>query len=222
MRTLYHFPLCPFSRKLRVALKEKEISFELVAENFWERRQEFITLNPAVQVPVLKEQGGAVLCDSQAIFEYLEELYPDKTLLGSSSEERAETRRLAAWFEGKFYQEVTKHLLFEKIVKYFSKQGNPQSEAIRAGKANVLYHLDYISYLTRQRKWLSGDRFSIADIAAACQISILDYLGDVPWEQYPQTKEWYALVKSRPSFRPLLADRVPGFAPAVHYANPDF
>lgn len=222
MRTLYHFALCPFSRKLRVVLKEKELNFELVAENFWERRREFILLNPAVQVPVLKEPEGMVLCESQAVVEYLEEVYDGTKLIGDTAEARAETRRLTLWFDEKFYHEVTKHLLFEKIIKFFSKQGHPISEAIRAGKANILYHLDYISFLTRQRKWLAGDNFGLADISAACQISILDYLGDVPWDHYPHAKDWYALVKSRPSFRPLLADRIPGFAPASHYSNPDF
>lgn len=222
MNTLYHFPLCPFSRKLRVFLKEKGISFELVTENFWERREEFSYLNPAVQVPVLVEPEGNVLCDSQAIAEYVEEALPENSLIGPTLGVRAEVRRLVSWFDSKFFLEVTRYVINEKIIKYFSKTGQPNSEALRAAKANILSHMDYIAYLTQGRKWLAGEQFSLADIAAACHLSVLDYLGDVPWQHYPEAKEWYALVKSRPSFRPILADRVPGFLPASHYSNPDF
>lgn len=222
MHTLYHFPLCPFSRKLRVFLKEKNLPFELVTENFWERREEFSLLNPAVQVPVLVEPEGKVLCDSQAITEYLEEIHQESNLLGVTPVARAEVRRLMNWFDSKFFLEVTRYIVNEKIIKYFSKRGQPNSEAIRAAKANISPHLDYITYLLHERKWLAGDIYSLADIAAAAHLSVLDYLGDIPWQHFPHAKEWYALVKSRPSFRPLLGDRIPGFLPASHYSNPDF
>lgn len=222
MYTLYHFPLCPFSRKLRVLLKEKQIHCELVAENFWERRESFAALNPAVQVPVLVDSEEQTLCDSQAIAEYLEEKYTDTSFIGSTPEERVEIRRLIFWFDTKFFQEVTKHILYEKIVRYFSKNGQPNSAAIRAGKANINGHLAYISFLISHRKWLAGDQLTLADFVAASHLSVLDYLGDVPWGAYDDAKEWYALIKSRPSFRPLLADRVPGFSPASHYSNLDF
>ena len=222
MYTLYHFPLCPFSRKLRVLLKEKGITFELVTEEFWERREKFVSLNPAVQVPILVESEGKVFCDSQAIAEYIDERYTENTLIGITPEVRAEVRRLTNWFDSKFFQEVTKHILYEKIIRYFSKTGQPNSGAIRAGKTNISGHLEYISFLVGQRKWLAGDTLSLADIAAASHLSVLDYLGDVPWAHYPDAKDWYALIKSRPSFRPLLADRVPGFSPASYYSNLDF
>jgi len=222
MRTLYHLWLSPFSRKIRLVLKEKTLDFEMAVERIWERRPEFLALNPAGEVPVLVEPDGTTLSDATAISEYLEEIYPERPLMGATPIERAETRRLVAWFDVKFNREVTVNLVEEKITKRFLGLGQPNSQAIRAGCQNIKHHLDYIAYLMDRRSYLAGDSFGLADITAAAHLSSVDYLGDVPWEQHDGAKEWYARVKSRPSFRPLLADHIPGVAPPKHYADLDF
>jgi len=221
MRTLYHLWLHPFSRKVRVALREKGVDFELKIEKIWERRTEFLTINPAGDVPVMVEEDGTVLANSNVICEYMEEVYPDNSLLGDDALKRAETRRLIGWFDVKFNREVTENLVGEKIMKRFLKLGEPHGPSIRAGHANIHYHLDYISYLMEQRRWLAGDRFSLADICAAAHLSCIDYIGDVPWDEHPGARAWYMRMKSRPSFRPLLDDVVPGFAPSAHYDKTD-
>ncbi len=222
MRTLYHLWLQPFSRKIRIILSEKGLDFELKLEKVWERRTDFLALNPAGDVPVLVEPDGTTLSNSWVIAEYLEEVYPSINLLGSDPVQRAETRRLTTWFDVKFSREVTDNLVGEKMMKRFLKLGEPNAPAIRAGHANIHYHLDYISFLTEKRNWLAGEQFSQADIAAAAHLSTVDYIGDVPWDQHPGAHEWYARVKSRPSFRGILDDRLPGYAPASHYENVDF
>ena len=222
MRILYHFWLSPFSRKVRIALYEKGLEVEMVVEKYWDRRQDFLAMNPAGQVPVLTEPDGAVLSDSQAIVEYLEECHPEPNLMGHDPIDRAECRRLIAWFDGKFYNEVSEFLLREKLLKRFMGMGEPRSDLIRAGRENIGYHLDYISSLVERRNYIGGEVFSLADITAAAHISCLDYLGDVPWEHYPGAKEWYARVKPRPSFRAILADHMPGLPPPRHYADLDF
>jgi glutathione S-transferase len=222
MRILYHLPLDPFSRKIRIVLSEKKADAELVVEQFWERREGFLALNPAGTVPVLQEQDGPVIAPSQAIAEYLDEAVADPPLIRGSAADRAEVRRLCAWFDMKFHREVTDHLFGEKLMKRFLGLGEPNSEAIRAGHANLDTHLSYIGYLADRRAWLAGDHFSLADIAAAAQISCIDYLGDVPWEDYQEAKQWYARIKSRPSFRPILEDYVPGMRPPAHYTDLDF
>jgi glutathione S-transferase len=222
MRVLYHLWLSPFARKIRLALREKDLDFVLKVEKIWERRTEFLALNPAGEVPVLIEPEGLVLADATAIAEYLEEIYHDKLLLGATPIERAETRRLVSWFDVKMNREVTENLVGEKVFKRLFGYGQPDSGAIRAGKANIGYHLDYIGYLAERRRWLAGDHFSLADITAAAHLSCLDYIGDVPWTDHDPAKEWYARIKSRPSFRPLLADQVPGLHPPAHYADLDF
>jgi glutathione S-transferase len=222
MRVLYHFWLSPPSRKVRIILQEKSLEFTLKVEKIWERRPEFLALNPAGEVPVLLEPDGTVLADANAIVEFLDETYREKLLIGLNPVDRAETRRLVAWFDVKMNREVTELLVGEKVMKRLLGSGQPDSASIRAGKTNLGYHLDYITYLAERRRWLAGDHFSVADISAAAHLSALDYLGDVPWDEHEPAKEWYARIKSRPSFRPLLADHIPGSPPPKHYADLDF
>lgn len=222
MRTLFHLWLHPFSRKVRILLAEKGLEFDLKLEKVWERRTEFLALNPAGDVPVMIEPDGTAIANSWVICEYLEEVYPKVNLLGADAVQRAETRRLVSWFDVKFNREVTENLIGEKLMKRFLKLGEPHGPSIRAGHANIHYHLDYIGFLTEKRNWLAGDEFSLADIAAAAHISSIDYIGDVPWDEHEAARDWYSRVKSRPSMRPLLEDRIPGFTPVVHYENVDF
>ncbi len=222
MRTLFHLPLCPFSRKVRLVLREKNLDFTLQTERVWERRPEFLQMNPAGEVPVLQEPDGRVIADSAVICEYLEEVYRDRLLLGIDPVDRAEVRRLIVWFDQKMYREVTQNLVGEKILKRMMGYGHPNSAAIRAGHANIHYHLEYISYLVDRRRWLAGDHFSLADLAASAHLSCLDYLGDVPWGAHDLAKDWYARIKSRPAFRQLLTDHIPGNPPPDHYGDLDF
>lgn len=223
MLTLYHLWLSPFSRKVRIVLAEKNLEFETQVEKVWERREDFLALNPAGQVPVLVDSDeDVVLSDSSVISEYLDEIHSEPPLVGRTPAMRAETRRLVQWFDLKFYDEVTVNLVDEKIMKRFLGLGEPDSSAIRAGSMNIHYHLDYIGYMTEQRRWLAGEDLTLADITAAAHLSCVDYLGDVPWNDHPAAKDWYARIKSRPSFRPLLGDHIPGAPPPRHYADLDF
>lgn len=222
MRILHHLPLSPFSRKVRLVLAEKKLPFELRLEKVWERSPEYIGMNPANTVPTLVEENGLLVPDSGVICEYLEEVYPEVPLLGGTVEERVEIRRLVAWFDGKFAHEVTANLLGEKFMKRLMGRGNPDAGALRAGYVNLRDHMGYIGWLAEQRKWLGGDTLSLADFAAAAHLSALDFASDVDWSVSPATRDWYARVKSRPSFRALLADRVPGVMPPAHYVDLDF
>lgn len=222
MRILYHFPLSPTSRKVRIVLGEKNLPFDLQAVNLAQPGARFMEMNPAAEVPVLEETDGTVISDGRTICEYLEETNPARPLLGPDIRQRAEIRRLVGWFDGKFAREVTDNLVGEKILKRVYGQGTPNSAAIRDGLSNIHFHLSYLNYLAETRNWLAGDFFSLADITAAAHLSSLDYLGDVPWGDYPEAKMWYARVKSRPSFRGLLGDVMPGIVPSAHYADVDF
>jgi glutathione S-transferase len=222
MRTLYHQWLSPFCRKVRIVLAEKRLEFELRLEPVWEMRAEFLAINPAGEVPVLVEDGEVPLPDSQAIAEFLDESHPEPPLMGTTPRERAEVRRLVGWFDRKFDTEVTRNLVGEKVMNRLLRLGQPNSAAIRAGHGNVRAHLQYISWLIERRNWLAGERMTLADITAAAHLSCVDYLGDVPWDSFEEAKTWYARVKSRPSFRPILADAIPGVPPVATYADLDF
>ena len=222
MRVLHHFPLSPYCRKVRLVLAEKRLPFEPRLERPWERRDDYLELNPAGTVPTLIEDNGLVIPDSTVICEYLDEAYPDTGLMGRTLAERVEIRRLAAWFDGKFAHEVTNNLYGEKYMRRMAGRGNPDPAAIRTGYTALRYHLEYIGWLAETRKWLAGGVLSLADFAAAAHLSSLDFIGDVDWALSPAAKEWYARVKSRPGFRGLLTDRVPGVTPPAHYADLDF
>lgn len=221
MLRLYHLPLSPFSRKIRLVLAEKKLEVDLIEERPWEERTDFLAMNPAGRVPVLKDDK-VIVADSNAIFEYLEEKYPETPLLPKSLAGRAEARRLHAYFDDKFYHEVTVNLLGERITKKLSKSGYPDSAKIKLGTRNIRFHYGYMEWLLEGRRWLAGDQMTIADFAAAAHFSCLDYVNDIDWTLIPNVHVWYAKIKSRPAFRPLLADIVSGHRPPAHYADLDF
>ena len=218
---VHHLPFSPFCRKIRLALAEKKLEFQLQLENVWQLREEYLALNPVGQVPILIDQT-AVIIDSTVIVEYLEEVYPSPSLLGREPLERAEARRLACWFDLVFFEEVTENIAYEKLLNRFSKGGGPDSERIRIGRENIHRHLEYIGFLTGRRNWLAGDYLSCADLAAASHLSVIDYLGDVPWSAHGDAKDWYSRLKSRASFQPLLNDQIAGLPPATNYLDLNF
>lgn len=224
-RTLHHFPLDPASRQARLALGEKRLDFDEVVVRYWEPNPAFEALNPSGLTPVLVEdtdRGRLVVCETRAILDHLEETAKGDALLSPAPAERAEARRLLQWFDKKFDYEVNALLLHEKMEKRLLRLGPPDMPAMRAGREALRRHLSYLDELLQARDWLAGRRLSLADIAAAAHLSVHDYFGEVPWPDFPAVKTWYSKIKSRPCFRPLLADRQPGIPPAEHYHDLDF
>lgn len=223
MWQLYQFPLCPFSRKVRLLLGEKGVAHELVRESPWVPRDEFLDLNPAGQTPVLVEnEKGLVLIDSQAISEYFEETIEKSPMIPGTAPNRAEVRRLVSWFDVKLHADVVGPLIEERMRKRLASREPPDTKMLREAMKVANGHLDYMDYLLDHRRWLAGPVLSLADLAAAAQLSVADYLGGIDWRGHKQTTEWYAVMKSRPSFRPLLGERMEVIAPPPHYDKVDF
>jgi len=230
MLMLFHHPICPHSRFVRLVLEEYGLTPKLVEERVWERRAEFLMLNPAGTTPVLVEEGVPPVPGAAIIAEYLDETRGSKLtrlrLMPAEPGGRIEVRRLMSWFNDKFFDEVSGALVTERVYKRFipvaQGGGSPDTEALRAARSNIRYHLDYIGWLIRSRDWLAGESLTYADLAAAAHLSAVDYLGDVPWDEDETAKAWYARIKSRPSFRGLLGETLPGLPPSPHYANLDF
>jgi glutathione S-transferase len=230
MVTLFHHPFCPHSRFIRLALGEHGLDLRLVEERTWERREAFLLMNPAGTTPVLTVDSTPPVPGAAVIAEYLDEAYGgeigEKRLMPVSLPERIEVRRLMAWFNEKFFAEASGPLVTERIYKRFMSEedggGPPEMDVIRAATANVRHHLAYIGWLARTRNYLAGDRLTYADLAAAAHLSAMDYLGDVPWSADDAAKAWYARIKSRPSFRPLLAEWLPGVPASRTYVDLDF
>ncbi len=228
-RQLYHFPFDPHSRVVRLALGEKKLSFDETQVRYWEPTDDIIRMNPSGLLPILVEtpeegETGAThkVCEERAILEHIEETYKEPALWPSNVNERAEARRLVGWFERKFDFEVNALLLHEKMEKRLMGRGAPDIGAMKAGREALRDHLRYFESLLEGRNWLAGGTLSYADFACAAQLSIMDYLDEINWTRYPALKTWYMVMKSRPAFRPLLNDKLPGVPAAAHYKELDF
>ncbi len=204
-------------------LAEKGVAYELVRESPWMRRDEFADLNPAGETPVLvEEQKGLVLIDSAAICEYFEETLDRAPMIPGTAANRAEVRRLVAWFDGKLHREVVGPLMEERMRKRLVSRDAPDTRVLREAMKVANGHLDYLDYLLDHRRWLAGPVLSLADLAAAAQLSVADYLGGIDWRGHKQSADWYMVMKSRPSFRPFLTERMEVIAPPSHYDKVDF
>jgi glutathione S-transferase len=224
MRTLYHYPLCPYSRQIRLILKEYNQSFNLIKEDYWTMRPEFLSaLSPSGEVPVLIEQNNLVISDIYSILEYLIDECADERFVPKSDRVKmAEFRRLVSWYNKKFYREVTKHMLDEKLIRIMQRNAFPKPEIIRAARNNLHHHMQYINTLLSNKDFIFSEYFTLIDLIVASHLSIIDYFNEIQWDNYFQIKEWYSLIKSRPSFKAILNDRIPGFNPPKHYDELDY
>ncbi len=221
MVLLVHNSFLPQCRKIRILMAEKKMLFVLKEENPWNLSKDIMKINPAGELPIFIYDGN-IIAGNYAITEFLEETYTQNRLISGNNKERAEIRRLVDWFDNKFYRDVYQYIAGEKIYKRFVQQRPPESMRIKAGQNNLRFHMEYIDWMVERNNYLVGNEFSMADVSAAAQLSLIDYLGDVPWEDYKNAKLWYSKIKSRPSFKDILNDRIKGIYPSKHYADLDF
>ncbi|MAT35639.1 MAG: glutathione S-transferase [Ponticaulis sp.] len=225
MRKLFHWPLDPASRLVRLVLAEKKLEFDLVTSPPWKPVEEVKRLYANPVGPVLIDQGqhGRVVANhTHAIIEFLEEQYPDIRVLPSLAPERAEARRLWRWVENRFEAEINGSILAERIAQAVQRTNVPDSTLLRRGAHSLRGVLTYLNALCEQHSYLTGRVLTVADLAAAANLSALDYFGDVSWDNVPDLRDWYARVKSRPCFRDLLKDSIVGTKPSPQYADLDF
>ena len=201
---------------------EKGVAYSLVRENPWEQSDEFLHMNPAGRTPVMTDDKSLILVDSVAISEYIDETVEKNPMINGTAAYRAEIRRLVAWFDQQFFGDVTGPLLHERMMKRLIHRQPPDAKILREAMKRANSHLDYLDYLIDHRAWMAGSTMTLAGLAAAAQISVADYLGGIDWNGHKQSKDWYAMFKSRPSFRPLLSERMEVIAPPDHYEKVDF
>ena len=221
MVLLVHHSIVPQSRKIRLIMAEKKMLFVLKDEEPWNLSSEIKNISPSGELPILIFDGS-VISGNYAITEYLEESNPQYKLLPEDAKSRAEVRRIVEWFDNKFYNEVYKYIVTEKITKRFQYRLAPNSKILKAGLNNLRFHMEYIDYLADRNSYLAGNTLTLADLTVAAHLSIIDYLGDIPWEEYKNAKLWYAKIKSRPSFKEILRDNIKGIPPSSNYTNLDF
>ena len=215
-------PMCSSSRASKLILREKSIKFETINEPIWKRRVDFLKINPEGDLPVIIDENNVKIIGYMSLAYYLDDNTIGENLIGTNSLQRLEVRRICKWINNKFYKEVTENIVEERVFKNLRGLGEPSTEYLKAGRINLKNHENYFEWLLKNKSFIAGENFTIADISYASFLSCLDYLGDIPWEDYQEAKHWYARIKSRPSFRELLEDYIPGTKPPSHYADLDF
>lgn len=218
--TLYHWPLDPAGRLVRLHLGEKSIAFGSHVSVPWSTDLALRALAPGAVAPALVMPHVQAL-GTRAICEHLEEAGVGASFLPSDPMVRAEARRIWAWVEAGF-EEVTDNLLTERVMQWVRRDRDPDSVRLRRGAHALRGRLTYLNALIETNTNLAGRDLTLADLAAAAHLSAYDYFGDVEWASVPDLRDWYARLKSRPSFRPLLADRLDEVRPVAHYADLDF
>jgi glutathione S-transferase len=214
MRRLIHLMLSPSCRLARLVVGEKRLACDPVqAED---------ARNP---MPVFIDLDGSRAEGVWAIVDHVEANYPDNPLAPEDAAQRRECLRWLDWAMGPFHEQVTQRIVYEKAGQRFTGAAfsrTPDMNTIRAGREELKLALSSINRAVESNGYLAGRNCSLGDLAVAAHLSALDYFGEVPWSDYANAGEWYVRMKSRPAFRSLLGDRVPGQPPVSHYAELDF
>lgn len=223
MYTLYHHPACPFCRCARIVLAEKGMDFRLEVLEPWKDQEDILHLNPAGKLPILINPAEEVICGYRPICNYINEL-ATPPLLPNEYIIRAEIRWACDWFDENFYHDVTLPLSTVRIYSRLFRMNIDAANLIRKGHQNREIYLGKFEQILGKKDFAGSDEFSLADVSAGAQISILDYCGEAGWdaEKYPRIYEWYGKIKSRPSFQKLLTDQIGSIIPSKTYANLDF
>jgi glutathione S-transferase len=214
MRRLFHLMLSPSCRLARLMVGEKRVACDPVMAE-----------DSKQSMPVFQDLDGTRAEGVWAILDHLENHYPDRPLAPADDAARRACLRWVDWAMGPFHEQVTQRIVYEKAAPRYTGAGfsrPPDMNVIRAGREELKTALKAIGAAAELSGNLACRETSLGDLAVAAHLSALDYFGEVPWTDFPAAGEWYVRMKSRPAFRSLLADRVPGQPPVSHYAELDF
>jgi len=213
MRRLVQLLLSPPSRFARLLIAEKRLSCDCVAAE-----------DVAEHLPLFIDLDGSRHQGLWAIVDHLEGTYPERPLTPEEDWARAESLRLLDWAMGPFLESVTKRIVYERAAQRYtgsSAQRAPDMLIVRSGREALRASLAALGASAERNGCLVSRDCTLGDLAVAAHLSALDYFGEVPWSEFPAVAEWYMRIKSRPSFRTLLGDRMPGQPPVSHYADLD-
>jgi RNA polymerase-associated protein len=200
MIKLYDYPQCPFCRKVRVALAEKGIEYEKIFVDLRKKEQnkeDFLKLNPYGKVPVLVDDG-VVIYESSVINEYLDEKYPDPSLMPSDPADRARARILVDFCESHFHPSWF-NIYIEMTFKPEDKRNR---ELIEKSKNELKEHLRRLNQELEGREYLVGS-YSLADIAFTPRVALFNTLGIQVSPELKNVIDWVERIKSRPSYKAL-------------------
>lgn len=213
MRRLTHHLLSPPSRFARLVIAEKRLTCDLSPPD-----------EHTDHLPIFVDLDGTRVQGLWAIVDHLEGGYPEHSLLPDDARLRGEALRLLDWAMGPLHDGVIRRVVYEKASPRYtgaSIHRPPDMLVVRSGREALKPMLAGIGTAGETNGYLAARECTLGDLAVAANLSALDYFGEVPWADYPAAAEWYIRMKSRPAFRTLLSDRVPGQPPVAHYAELD-
>lgn len=222
MYTLWYHTSCPFSRQARAILTAMELRLQIRVVEYWKEDQAFAAVSDLCILPVLSRPDIGAVEGVYAIIEYLMCLSTHSHLFPRGTKVQCELRKLLSLINERFYFHVTKAVVDEKFIRLVLDLGCPSTARLRSASSRQSTYLSYFTYLVKERRFLVWDKISIADVALASHISVLDYFGSISWYRYPSLKEWYQVIKSLPYFRVLLEERLSSFTPPIYYKQLDF
>lgn len=190
---LYVAPYAPNPRRVMMFLAEKSVAdIEIVTLNLQEgehRTSDFRAKSPLSQIPALELDDGRTLTESRAICSYIEALKPEPNLMGRDAFERA---FIEMW-------DRRMELLFSMPLMMWVRHGNPvlaalernqNAEVATYNQGQAMRMARWLNEELAVRPWIAGDRFSIADITAACGMDFAKMMRWRPGDDLPNLKRW--------------------------------
>ncbi|MDR3290025.1 MAG: glutathione S-transferase family protein [Rickettsiales bacterium] len=208
---LYHYPLCPISRRIRFLLEHLSLEHELIEIKPWDLNE---CLPVGYSAPTLYDKNKDVsICDGYVISDFL----VSKKFYGKNE---FEAKRLIMLFDKEFFNDVFKTMFIEKIEKIFTNE-KQSLEKIKKAQEILNYYLNYVEEILQKNDNVSSSEFTLADLTIATYLSVLDYLGEISWKKYHKMKNWYLIIKSKPAFNSILKDKIIGINPSKNYSKID-
>ncbi len=219
--TVHYHALCPFSKQFIVLLSELGLKYNIIKEDYWLKNPAFVRLSPWLELPVIIIDE-TIVTGIYPCLEYLIDLKKDSHLFGNDPQILVCIRQIINWFNQHCYYEVVKNIINEKLIKPDLKKEYTDSNILRASKTALHKHMMQLNAIISTQQYIVSESITYADISAASHFAVLDYFNEINWQNYPKIKDWYCLIKSRPSFRATLYEKVKGINPPKHYLELDF
>jgi glutathione S-transferase len=199
---IYDFTPAPNPRRVRIFLAEKGLQVPYEQINIFQRvnrQPPFLTKNPFGTIPVLELDDGTCISESVAICRYFEEEHPEPSLFGRSAREKAEVEMWNRRVE----------LILLNAVGMVWAHGSPLTasvvkqirENVEPNRKRAAKFLEALDHSLEGRRFLAGERFSIADISALCTVDFARLIDLTPDPKLASLARWHAEVSARPSAR---------------------
>jgi glutathione S-transferase len=205
MLKIYGALLSPFVRKVRCVLTEKQVAYELVATNPFDKSGDFLRRSPLGRIPALEDEQGRALADSTVIVEYLEERFPNPALFPRDPYDRARVRWFDEYADGGMAPSLTAKVFFQRVISARVIKGGCDEAIVQSALKELPTFLTYLEGELRGHQYLVAGTFTLADVSVACQLVNLRHAGvEVDAAQFPTVAAWFQGVVARPSLKALI------------------